>query len=116
MGQTNYTGYTPCGYASVSATSSTAIALSANLPAAVAATATTARPITQPSPDFVLIRPETAGIRYRSDNVAAVNALSGGFPVAVGEALAFDGYLNTGMSFVSQAGTATVHLDFYRSH
>lgn len=116
MGHTNYTGYAPVGYASVAATSSTAIALSANLPAAVAATATTARPIQQPAPDLVLIRPETAGIRYRSDGVAAVNAASGGFPLAAGEVLFFDGYLNTGMNWVSQAGTATVHLDFYRSH
>lgn len=116
MGQTNYTAYSPVGYVSVAATSSTAIALSANLPTASAASATTARPNVPTTPDFCLIRPETAGIRYRSDNVAAVNAASGGFPLAAGEVLAYDGLLTTGFSFVSQTGTATVHIDHYRTH
>lgn len=116
MGATNYTSYTPLGYVSVSATSSTAIALSANLPAAAAASATTARPLQPTTPDLCIIRPETAGIRFRDDNVAAVNAASGGFPIAALEAMEYDGYLTSGASFVSQSGTATVHLLFYRTH
>lgn len=116
MGHTNYTGYSPVGYVSVSATSSTAIALSANLPAAGSASATTARPNPTTTPDLCLIRPETAGIRWRDDNTAAINAASGGMPLAVGETLVYDGLLTTGFSFVSQTGTSTVHLMHYRTH
>lgn len=116
MGQSNYTSYAPVGYISTTATSATAIALSANMPVAGAASATTARPITVTTPDYCVITPETAGIRFRDDNIAAVNATTGGFPIPVGAFFEYDGQISTGASFISQSGTATVHILYYKTH
>lgn len=115
MGLSNYVTYKPVGYASISATSSTAVALSANFPAASAASATTARPNEPTTPDVCIITPETAGIRIRDDGTSAVNAASGGYPLAAGQHMEYDGNLGV-VNFVSQSGTATVHVLYYRTH
>lgn len=106
MSTSNYIKVNPAGYQSISATSSTAVGIT--ISAASAASAS------KPVPNYAVIVAETAGIRWRDDGTAPVNAASGGFPVAAGLPFEYDGPL-AAIQFVSQAGTATVHVATYRT-
>ncbi len=112
MADSNYIAFEPAGYQSISATSSTA-----GSPSVLAATATSSQ--TRASqfisfPNYCIFVPETAAIRWRDDGNAAVNAASGGMPLAVGQYVSYDGHPSQ-LSFISQAGTATVHVLLYRA-
>ncbi len=107
MGTTNYTQLRPFQYQSISATSSTAAGISTTTFSASAASAT----ITPPQ--LALCVPETAAVRWRDDGTAPTNATTGGMPLAVGQYLEYDGDLRN-LSFISQAGTARIHVSLYR--
>ncbi len=108
MGQGNYERLAPAGYQSITATSSTAGAVTVTAFAASAASAT------RPEPSYAVIVPETAGIRWRDDGTAAVNATSGGAPLAAGQYMEYDGPIRS-LSFISQSGSAVVHVSLYRT-
>lgn len=107
MAQANYVNLRPRGYQPISATSSTAVSIT--ISAASAASATL------PVPDYALISPETQGIRWRDDGTAPTAAVSGGFPLAVGQTLEYDGPVAS-LQFIAQAGTATVNVSLYNAH
>lgn len=108
MASSHYVNLESRGYFPISATSSTAIALSASITAASAASAT------RPIPNYALIIAETQAIRWRDDGTAPTAAISGGMPLAVGTPMEYDGEINK-FQFISQAGTATVNVTLYNA-
>ena len=105
MAQTTYTPLAPTGYQSITATSSTAV--SCTVPTPSNASTVTAS-------NYAVFTAETAAVRWRDDGVAPVNATTGGFPLAVGALLQYDGKLSA-IQFISQSGTATIHASYYRA-
>ena len=103
----NYIVLGPAGYQPISATSSTAVSITIAAASAASATRT--------DPTFALITPETSAIRWRDDGTAPTAAVSGGFPLAVGQTLEYDGPLRN-IQFIAQAGTSTVNVALYRAY
>lgn len=108
MSYSNYTNLESRGYLPISATSSTAVSLSSFISAASAASATLQYP------NYALISPETQGIRWRDDGTAPTAAVSGGFPLAIGQVLEYDGEIGK-FQFIAQAGTSTVNVVIYNA-
>lgn len=108
MATSNYVRLTTSGYVAVAATSGTAVGLTGTWSLAASAASATLS-----EPNYCLIVPETSAIRWRDDGTAAVCAVSGGMPLAVGQYMEYDGNLRK-VSIVSQGSTATVHVHYYR--
>lgn len=108
MAQSTYVNLESRGYYPIAATSSTAVAVSSFIAAASAASATLSYP------NFALIRPETGNIRWRDDGTAPTAAVSGGFPLNVGETLEFDGEIGK-LQFITTAGSTTVNVNLYNA-
>ncbi len=109
MAASNYVNLESRGYFPVSATSSTAVALTSTY-AQAASAASAWRPI----PNYAVITPETQAIRWRDDGTAPTAAISGGFPVAVGQVLEYDGEIGK-IQVIAQAGTATINVVLYNA-
>ena len=101
MGTTNFNSLAPAGYQAISATSSTAVACTVPTPTAPGTVANSAL--------FVC---ETNAARWRDDGTDPTAAV--GTPLAAGQALDYDGRLSA-IRFISQAGTTTVHANYYRN-
>lgn len=59
---------------------------------------------------YVVIVPETNGLRYRDDGTDPTAAI--GIPVSAGQTLTYDGSLSK-LRIVSQTGTSTVNIAYY---
>lgn len=108
MAQSTYVNLESRGYYPIAATSSTAVAVSSFIAAASAASATLSYP------NFALIRPETGNIRWRDDGTAPTAAVSGGFPLNIGETLEYDGRIDK-FQFIATAGSATLNCAIYNA-
>lgn len=108
MSAGNYTNLEARGYLPISATSSAAVSLGSFIAAASAASATLSYP------NYALVTPETQAIRWRDDGTAPTAAVSGGFPISVGQIFEFDGEIGK-LQFIAQAGTATVNVAIYNA-
>ena len=101
MAATNFTNLKPAGYEAISAVSSASAALT--IPAHTQG---------DTEAQLALLVIETQAIRWRDDGTSPTAA--SGTPLAAGASMLYDGDLRT-IRIMSQAGTAVVHVNYYRA-